>query len=231
MIWYDQSLIPQDLNIKRVPRTKSRALRIFSSIASFVFHPLVIVTYLFISLYHINAPGLPVVDQKRFLEWLGILFLTTVFFPFLAILTLRLSGLISDAFMHAPKDRILPLAATMVFYVWAFYFFEHQALAPLLLKCLLLGAILSIILDFFINIVYKVSVHTTSAGMMPGSILSLMMIDPSTNPSVLVVATVAAVIVGLIRWWLGAHTLGQILLGYSIGISMQLLAYLILRSI
>lgn len=37
-------------------------------------------------------------------------------------------------------------------------------------------------------------------------------------------------LVGLVRWWLGAHTSGQIFLGYSIGISMQLIAYLILGS-
>jgi len=224
-------LIAQVVNTKPVPRTNSRALRIFSSIASFVLHPLVIVTYITIALYNLSANGFSAVDERRFLEWTGILLLSTVFFPFLAILILRLTGLISDAFMHAPKDRILPLTATLIFYVWAFYFFEHKALAPLLLKSLLLGAIFSIILDFFINIFYKVSVHTTSAGMMPGSILALMIIEPSTPPSIFVVATIAAILVGLIRWWLGAHTLGQILLGYSIGISMQLIAYLILRPV
>ena len=214
-----------------MPRTNSKTLRIFSGIASFVFHPLVIVTYLFIALYNIGGNGFSAVKERLFLEWLGIVFLSTVFFPFLAIMILRFTGLISDAFMHAPKDRILPLTATLIFYVWAFYFFEHKALAPLLLKSLLLGAVFSIILDFFINIFYKVSVHTTSAGMMPGNILAFMIIEPSTNASIFIIAIIAAMLVGWIRWWLGAHTLGQILLGYSIGISMQLVAYLILRPV
>jgi hypothetical protein len=171
------------------------------------------------------------INETQFLEWIGILFLSTAFFPFLAIMILKLTGLISDAFMHAPKDRILPLTGTLIFYIWAFYFFEHKEVAPLLLKSLLLGAIFSIILDFFINIFYKVSIHTTSAGMMPGNMLALMILEPSMPISIFMVAIIAAVLVGLIRWWLGAHTLGQILLGYSIGISMQLIAFLILRPV
>jgi len=132
--------------------------------------------------------------------------------------------------MHLPKDRILPLTCTLLFYSWAFYFFENKDLVPLLLRSLLLGAIFSIIIDLVINFFYKVSVHTTVAGMMPGNILTLMIIDPSMTVSILIAVILAATLVGLVRWWLGAHTSGQIFLGYSIGISMQLIAYLILGS-
>jgi hypothetical protein len=224
-------LILQEVNIKPIPRTNSKALRSFSSIASFIFHPLLIVTYVTIALYNIDANGFSIAGENQFLKWAGIVLLATVFFPFLAILILRLTGLISDAFMRAPKDRILPLTGTLIFYIWAFYFFEHKDSAPLLLKSLLLGAIFSIILDFFINFFYKVSIHTTAAGMMPGNILAFMIIHPSMPVYVLIIAILAAVLVGLIRWWLGAHTWAQILLGYSIGISMQLMAYLILKPV
>ena len=221
----------QAVNIKPTPRTSSGFIKNFSSIVSFVFHPLLIVSYVAIAVYIVGAGGFAAIPRVRFLEWTAILFLSTVFFPFLSILLLRLTGMISNAFMYKPGDRILPLTATLIFYVWAFYFFQDRASAPLLLRSLLLGAVFSIMLDFFINLFYKVSVHTTAAAMMPGNILVLWIIDPATPLFVLVITTLAAILVGLVRWWLGSHTKGQILLGYSIGILMQLTAYFLLRSI
>jgi membrane-associated phospholipid phosphatase len=41
---------------------------------------------------------------------------------------------------------------------------------------------------------------------------------------------VIAMVVGIIRWLLGAHTVGQILLGYAIGILTQLGAYFYLNT-
>jgi len=183
-----------------------------------------------ILLYYIDIQEFSLISRNQFWKWLGFIFLTTVLFPFLAILVLRLAGSISDAFMHLPKDRILPLTSTLLFYSWAFYFFEFKALVPLLMRTLLLGAIFSIMIDLVINFFYKVSVHTTAAAMMPGIILTIMIIDPSMPVSILISVIFAAALVGWVRWWLGAHTIGQIFLGYSIGTSMQLIAWLILGS-
>jgi membrane-associated phospholipid phosphatase len=41
----------------------------------------------------------------------------------------------------------------------------------------------------------------------------------------LIFALLVAIIVGVVRWLLGAHTIGQILLGYLTGIFTQLGAY------
>jgi hypothetical protein len=41
----------------------------------------------------------------------------------------------------------------------------------------------------------------------------------------LILALLVAIIVGMVRWLLGAHTIGQILLGYLAGIFTQLGAY------
>jgi len=45
----------------------------------------------------------------------------------------------------------------------------------------------------------------------------------------LILALLIAIIVGMVRWLLGAHTVGQILLGYLAGIFTQLGAYYYLR--
>jgi len=45
----------------------------------------------------------------------------------------------------------------------------------------------------------------------------------------LIFASLVAIIVGIVRWLLGAHTIGQILLGYVAGIFTQIGAYYYLR--
>jgi hypothetical protein len=220
-------LILHDVNIKRIPRTKSKFLKTFSSIASFVFHPLIIVSYVAIVSYTARLWEEPIGENSP--GWMVILVLATVICPFLLIIIFRLTGLISDAFMYSPRDRVLPLFGTLIFYCWAYYFFEEKLLSPVLLRILLLGAVFSILLDFFINWYYKVSVHTTAAAMMPGYFVVLLLVDSSTPILLVAFAVLAAILVGFVRWWLGAHTIGQILLGYATGISTQFLAWLILK--
>ena len=175
------------------------------------------------------APQYFLTGSAEFRRWIWILVLSTILFPFLVIGLLKVFGLISNARMHNAKDRILPLVSTLLFYVWAYYFFSREVVAPLLLRVLLLGSCLAIIIIFFINIYYKVSVHTTAAAIMPGILIMLLANDQPSVIILFLIAVAAAVIVGMIRWLLGAHTPGQIILGYIIGISMQVTAYFFLK--
>jgi ABC-type Mn2+/Zn2+ transport system permease subunit len=117
------------------------------------------------------------------------------------------------------------LVATIFFYLLAYNFFKAHYQFPVLFRVLLLGCCCAIILVFVINFFYKVSVHTTAAAILPGICISLMLNESVAIALPLLVALVIAAIVGLIRWLLGAHTVGQILLGYAIGIITQIGAY------
>jgi hypothetical protein len=117
-----------------------------------------------------------------------------------------------------------------MFYVWTFSYFQEKADAPLYLRSLLLGSIFSIIVDFAINFFYKVSVHTTGAAMMPASILVMMWTTATVPFFMLLMMIMLAILIGMVRWLLGSHTPGQIMLGYLIGLSMQILAWLSLKS-
>jgi fructose-specific phosphotransferase system IIC component len=180
-------------------------------------------------LYKVAPSYFLAITTAEFRRWISILALTTILLPFLVIGLLRVSRLISNARMHNARDRVLPLLGSLVFYAWAFYFFTVRVTAPLLLRSLLLGSCLSIVIIFFINIYYKVSVHTTAAAIMPGVLVALLAREPGSIIVVFMLALIAAALVGIVRWLLGAHTTGQIILGYIIGISMQVAAYFFLR--
>ena len=170
------------------------------------------------------------VTEEKFSNWMGILSLSTMLLPFVTILLLRATKLISDAFMHSPADRVLPLTATLIFYVWTFSFFQTEPAAPLYLRSLLLGSSFSIIVDFAINFFYKVSVHSTGAAVIPANILVMMWVTDMVPISVLILMISLALLIGVVRWLLGSHTLGQIMLGYLVGFSMQITAWDILKN-
>jgi len=212
---------------KPVARTRSKTLIGTSRIASFIFHPLLMTVYSVAVLQKLAPDKFFQLLPLEFEESIKELLMYTVFFPFVSILLFRLSGLISNTRMHAARDRILPLIATMIFYIFAYCFFAYKHNTPFLLQSLLLGNSCAIVILFIENLFYKVSVHTAAAAILPGMAIVLILDHEVNITLALVIALIIALFVGIIRWLLGAHTIGQIVLGYIIGISTQLGAYFI----
>ncbi len=137
-------------------------------------------------------------------------------------------GLIS--FSRIASFVFHPLLATNFFYFLAYTFFISHYNFPLLFQILLLGSCSAIVVVFVINFFYKVSIHTTAAGILPGFCITLMLNDSLVIVLPLLLALLIAAAVGIIRWLLGAHTMGQILLGYTVGILTQLAAFFYLNT-
>jgi hypothetical protein len=210
---------------KPTPRTKSKALIVFSRVGSLIFHPLFMTAIMAFVVYKLAPDDFTSFSLSEFKKWFFQLLLYTVLLPFVLIFVFRISGMISNARMHQPRDRIPPLLATIVFYFLAYKFFISHYNFPILFKILLLGCCCAIIIVFVINFFYKVSVHTTAVAILPGICISLMLNESVGISLPLLLALLIAAIVGVIRWLLGVHTIGQILLGYAIGILTQLGAY------
>ena len=208
---------------KPIPRTISRVLIIFSRIGSFIFHPFFMTTIAAVIVYRLVPEKFYSYSFKEIKTLIGKLALFTILFPFIAVLLFRRSGLVSNTRMHKPGDRIFPLLASLIFYVLAYWLFVRP-FHVLVIHSLVLGSCCAVLVIFIINNFYKVSVHTTAAAILPGICLVLMLGGrPTVVP--LLMASLIAIIVGLVRWLLGAHTIGQILLGYLIGIFTQVCAY------
>lgn len=210
---------------KPIPRTRSHALIIFSRIASFVFHPLLMTSAAAFIIYKFSSQEFSNTSSS-FKRWFAWILLFTILLPFVSIFFFKISGLISNARMHQPRDRILPLVATMIFYFAAYILFCSSENAHGLLCSLLLGSSSAIIIIFIVNFFYKVSVHTSAAAILI-SISMILLINKQISVALFLVIWLVAITVGIVRWLLGAHTIGQILLGYTIGIITQLSAYFI----
>jgi len=189
-------------------------------IISYICHPVFMPFLMTLVLYYTGKSGfITMANTQPF--WLGAIALNTIFFPLIATLLMRKLGFIQSIYMEEPKDRIIPLIATMIFYFWAYQVVKTGA-APLPLRVLLLGCFWGIIATFMINIFYKISMHAVAAGGAVG-ILVVVMLTGAVNMLLPFLASlVIAGIIGTSRLLLGAHKPFEIWMGYITGIAVQL---------
>lgn len=226
IIWYDKVNMKNEILSKPIPRTRSQALIVFSRIASFVFHPLFMASLAAFIIYKLWREEFSDKSLPSFQHWFDNVLLFTILLPFASILIFRISGLVLNARMHQPRDRILPLLATMVFYFSIYILFSLSHRIPSLVCSLLLGSFSAIVIIFIVNLFYKVSVHTSAAAILI-SISVILLPNEKIAIFLFSMMWLVAITVGIVRWLLGAHTIGQILFGYVIGIATQFIAWFI----
>lgn len=166
-------------------------------------------------------------------------------FLFPVLITLMMIGLkLVDSFkMEDKKDRILPLIATMLFYIWLFINLFQSGKMPDALLIIVLGSLLALVLGFLINMVYKISFHAIGAGGMVGmgSLIyayfahkdfHIMLFQDNWEISTRFLLILTILLAGLImagRTYLKAHTLNQVYSGAFLGFTTQWLAFLIIK--
>ncbi len=214
-----------------VQGTQSKPLRVLASIASYVFHPVFMPTVMAVVIFMLAHDTLfPSVPSKSYHMWVVIIALNTILFPLLTVALLKGLGFIKSIHMTEPRDRIIPLIGCMIFYFWANFVIGNPVSgAPIILHTLTLGSFWGIIAVFMVSIFYKVSMHTAAAGGMIGILLVLMFTSPINMVMPFFVAVAIAGIIGTARMLLGVHRIWEVWIGYSIGIAVQVAAYLYLR--
>lgn len=215
-----------------VPAEEQKGNPVLRGIAHFIsvlFHPVFFPVIMSIVLYLLmpaSFAGLPPALASR---WLLVIALITVFFPLFSIALMRALKFISSLQLKDPKERIIPLIATMTFYFWCTHVFNHFPEGPVLLRSLLLGAFWGVIAIFMINIFFKISMHTTAAGGMLGLMTLILIYSPVNYFLYFAIAAVVAGLIGTARMILGAHRLPELWLGYLVGFAVQIGAWYYLK--
>jgi hypothetical protein len=212
--------------------TQSKFLRTLATVLSYILHPLFMPVYISVAIYSLAPVSFGNVSHSQFHQWLGIIALSTIVFPMIAILLMKALGFIKSMMMEDMRDRIIPLMATMIFYFWVSHVFnsvgqqgDKNIAVPLILKVLLLGSFWDVIVIFMCNIFFKISMHATAAGSVIGIFILLMLITHMFMPVPFLIVLLIAAVMGIIRKILSAHTMPEIWLGYILGILVMLGAY------
>jgi hypothetical protein len=212
------------------------ALRIVARIVSFLFHPLLIPTYMLMLLLVVNPYIFGVNSLGDELSRLLLLriFLSTFLIPMVAITMLRTTGLIGSLDMQDKKERIGPYIITGVFYLWMTRNFIGSELVPTAYTTFMLGATIALFLAFFINVFSKISAHTVGMGTLLGMVVITMFLFSYDTFAVagwnlnmnivLIVAVLLAGLVGTARQILHPYHPNDLYGGYLVGLFSQIIA-------
>lgn len=216
-------------------------LRNFSSLISWLTHPLLAITYIYIILLFTNPFDFGFrnwSDTGAIILFLRI-FLTTFFIPGFAVLMLTFIGLAKSMELPEKEDRIAPYIITGIFYLWMFRNFLDNPDIPSSFSRAILGSSIGLFLAFFINIFDKISAHTVGIGGILGFILLFLFQQGNTvlfsqgfteniylipMSLVFLITILIAGLTGSSRLYLKAHSPAQVYAGYFIGILTQFIA-------
>ena len=216
-------------------------LRLSASLISWITHPLLAVTYIYLLLLFTNP------FEFGFSKWSDTgavilffrIFLTTFFIPGFAVIILTFIGLAKSVELPERQDRIAPYIITGIFYLWMFRNLMDNPDIPASFSRAILGSSIGLFLAFFINIFDKISAHTVGIGGVLGFILiflykqgndSLLLFDAGKNLYFVPISVVFLMMIfiagltGSSRLYLKVHSPAQVYAGFFIGIFTQFVA-------
>jgi hypothetical protein len=200
-------------------------IKFLSKLISYLFHPLIIPTwYVLLLLYAMpfSFAGIstPIV--------IGIVWVNTFMFPAITILLLRKLDFIDSFEMPDKSHRIIPLIATIIFYVWAFMALKKTNY-PLIMNVFMLGTLVSLFLSFFINVFHKLSLHMVGISGALTAVLLLVFVSPHDFSYVFLLLVLLCGAIATARLFLQAHTVREVYTGFMVGMFGQVLGLMLIH--
>lgn len=183
---------------------------------------MMMVTYAAVIYFFFIPTDFGYIDSSIPLKILGLLFISTVVLPIAALLLMVRIGKVENVQMDQQKERNWPLLQSAIIYFGAYYV-VHSRVVPIFIQLFLLGAIIGIVISLLINLRWKISLHMIGIGGLCGGISAIMFLLNAGNPMLLSICFIIAGLLGTVRLFLQAHTLTQILAGFTTGFLVEFL--------
>ena len=195
-------------------------MRTAAKIVSFVFHPLLMTTYL-VLLLGIFFPQMLLIKASALKLFALLIFFVTFVLPVLNMVMFKMNGVISSFTLASRAERIMPFIFISIIYslVTALFFYKGAFGANfnklMLIVCLMV--VIATVITFF----YKISIHSVSIW---GAVGILLPLNKIVEGSLLWPTAAIIVIAGFVmssRLFLNAHTPREILFGAVVGFSIS----------
>tara|TARA_B100000809_G_scaffold168942_1_gene166254 strand:+ start:9896 stop:10501 length:606 start_codon:yes stop_codon:yes gene_type:complete len=191
-----------------------------AKVISTIFHPLAMpiigLLIIFNTDSYINY-AIPSELKKAILFLVGT---STFIIPLLIAVLLLNRKIIQSLDMETQKERIIPYAVTIIFYIFTLYLLERASVPPIIYN-FIIGATLSVMLAFIINIKWKISAHMIGIGGLVGGLFCIALLLEVYITPYIIISLIAAGFIGTSRLILKAHTPPQIYTGFAIGVFCQ----------
>jgi hypothetical protein len=201
-------------------------IRIAAKVVSYMFHPI------FMPVYGI----LIYLNSGTYLEYLPfearraiflIILLTTLVIP-LSLLPMFLYGrLVKSVFMESQRERLIPLLAMALLYMFAYYMLVHLQV-PALIKSYMLATNITILLTLFLSFRFHISLHMVGVGGLLGAVTGLGIRLSINMTLVTMIVLLVCGLVGSARLKLDAHKPAAVYSGFGLGIVVMMGGLLLL---
>lgn len=193
----------------------------FAKIVSWLFHPLLVATYLFALLTWLLPSGMSPIKEDGQWKFVFLIFAVTAALPALNMLLFKALGTISSVTLLNRRERIIPFSFVALLYVvitWLLYSRTRISINDNLLKFLILVDVL-VVAATLITFFYKVSVHSMAVWAFIGILMPLNKI--SEEGKLFIPTIIAILLAGVVmasRLQLNAHTPREVMVGAIAGL-------------
>lgn len=191
-------------------------MRSATQFVSVLFHPLLMPLYAFWLL--LNSGGyLSYAVPDKFRQYLYlVIFVSTFLMPSLLTWMMVQKGWISNIELNERSERHLPYLITLSCYIAAAYLLFKLPL-PRMFSLTIMGAAMAILIAFFINLRWKISIHMIGIGGLLGLFYGFGKYFHMKTMFILVLISIIAGVVASARLYRKSHTPGQVYIGFVVG--------------
>lgn len=189
-------------------------MKVFANLISFLFHPLLMVTYGVVLALTFTFLAIYPLNMKLLIA--GGVFVSTAVIPGLFIFLLVKNGAAVDIELSNRKERLVPYLI-FITSILVCVFFLYKMLMPFWLLAMLMGACVALVIALVINFYWKISAHAIGIGGLLGGIMGVARIHMINPYWAFISVFVIAGLVATSRIFLKRHTPMQVYAGFSLG--------------
>jgi hypothetical protein len=205
----------------------SAPVRWFAHAVSFVFHPLFVPVYITLFVLYVHPLLFAGYTDLMKIRLTATIFVNLTLLPAVTVFLCWRLKFITNVFMVTQKERIIPLAAAMIFYFWCWYVLKTNGGIPEVFRQFLLGSFITIIGGWLANISFKVSLHALAMGGLFCYMLLLMFNSEGGSAQYFAVSVAMSGLVCSSRLIVSSHRPFEVYAGFVIGALSQILGLLL----
>ena len=197
-------------------RTLIRTARVISAI----FTPFSIPFLAFLILFLFSYLRIMPIQYKLIV--LGVVYCFTILMPTLTIFLFRKINGFSPEDLGERKRRFMPFLLTITSYVFCLVMM-HRLNIPWYMTGIILAALIMMVICIGVNLKWKLSEHMAGVGAIVGGLVSFSALFGYNPVWWLCLFILIAGVLGTARIILQHHTLGEVLVGFAVGLICSLL--------
>lgn len=194
---------------------------------SFLFHPLLIPTYMLVILLGFDTTFSVLLPLKMKFLLTGILLTTTCIFPLFIIFIMFRMKIVTSLYLLKREERIFPLITIAIFYYLTFYLIKDIYL-PRNFQLFILGSTLLTVVTLLVTLAYRISMHMIALGAVAGLFFAATILSGGYSLILLLGAIFISGLAGSARLKLDAHEPSEVYSGWLMGAFVMCLTIFLL---